>query len=437
VKQETLLTLIRNGESERVEFKRTASKKLDQEIAAFANADGGYLLIGVDDNGTIVGTDLKAAQDTIASQVQAIIPAPHLTMHRVSLDEKDVLVVEIEKAENLCSIGGVVYIRIGTSVRPLSVQEILMLSAEMGAVAWDESPFIPKDKAEERYIEWFFKRLEESRGKSITSDNRDRYLRSARAIKDDKLTNAGVLFFTDVSEYLPNARIRIIAIEKGEPVASKEYEGPIWDTIESAYNDLMRDLRKTEVVIGAKRVKIEEYPPRALREAIINAVSHRNYIVQADTRIFVHRDHIEIRNPGGLLPGVNLDDPEHIPRNPALSQLLYDSGYTERYGYGIRLIRSEVEKHPLCTVQFKPTSGSFGVVFSKKLPSDLDENERALLKLLETPAKSSDLASAINVSKPTVIRKLKRLEELGLIVKEGVGAHTKYRISGPSESSDI
>src|SRR5690606_23998282 len=152
-----------------------------------------------------------------------------------------------EKAENLCSIGGVVYIRIGTSVRPLSVQEILMLSAEMGAVAWDESPFIPKDKAEERYIEWFFKRLEESRGKSITSDNRDRYLRSARAIKDDKLTNAGVLFFTDVSEYLPNARIRIIAIEKGEPVASKEYEGPIWNTIESAYNDLMRDLRKTEV----------------------------------------------------------------------------------------------------------------------------------------------------------------------------------------------
>jgi ATP-dependent DNA helicase RecG len=436
VKQETLLNLIRSGESERVEFKRTSSKKLDQEIAAFANADGGYLLIGVDDKGQVVGTDLKAAQDAISSQVQAIIPAPHLTMHRVILDEKDVLVVEVGKSDELSSIGGVVYIRIGTSVRPLSIQEILMLSAEMGTVAWDESPLISKDNAKDQYFEWYFKRLEESRGKSITYDNRDRYLRSARAVKGDKLTNAGVLFFSEVSDHLPFAKIRIITMDKGEPVASREYEGPVWSTIESAYTDLMRDLRKTEVIVGTRRVKIEEYPPRALREAIINAISHRNYIIQADTRIFVHWDHIEIRSPGGLLPGVNLDDPEHIPRNPALSHLLYDTGYTERYGYGIRLIRNEVARHSLCTVEFRPAAGRFAVIFSKKTPTELDENDKALLNLLQKSTKSSDLASAMDVSKPTVIRKLKRLEDLGLIIKEGSGPRIKYRISGQSSIPD-
>lgn len=426
MKQEDLLTLIRKGESERVEFKRGPTKRLDQEIAAFANADGGTLLIGIENDGTIAGTDIQAAQESIASQVQAIIPSPHLTLHTVVLDEKKVLVVEVKKSEHLCSIGGVVYIRIGTSIRPLSVQEILMLSSEMGTISWDESALIPRDAARDQYIDWFFETMEKSRGKKISLKDRERYLRSIRAIRQDRLTNSGTLYFTDVTDYLPFVRIRIIRIEEGEPIASREYEGPVWKTIESVYTDLIGELGRTEVIIGARRLKIEEYPPRALREVIINAVAHRNYTIQADIRIFIYKDKIEIRSPGGLLPGVNLNDPEHIPRNPSLSHLLYDTGFIERYGYGIRMVHDEVKKHSRCTIQFHSTTGGFIAIFRKTLPSDLDPKDREILNHLQIHKKSGELALTIGISKPTLLRRLKHLEEMKLIRKEGSGAHTRY-----------
>ncbi|MDQ1253117.1 MAG: ATP-dependent helicase RecG [Euryarchaeota archaeon] len=145
----------------------------------------------------------------------------------------------------------------------------------------------------------------------------------------------------------------------------KEYEGPIWKCIESVYEDMLRIIKKVEFLKGTRRVKMEEYPPGALREAIINAVSHRNYIINADVRIFIYPDRIEIKNPGGLLPGVDLDDPDHVPRNPSICSLLYDTGFIERYGYGIQLIKNETENHPLCSVTFKPDPNRFAVIFKK------------------------------------------------------------------------
>ncbi|MBN1165934.1 MAG: ArsR family transcriptional regulator [Methanospirillaceae archaeon] len=349
-------------------------------------------------------------------------------MDTVTIDGKNLLVLTIEKGTNLSSLGGVVYIRIGTGIRPLSVQEILMLSAELGTVAWDESPIIGRDAMRYQYISWFFKKLQESRGKLIPDKQRDRYLRSAKAIRGNMLTNAGLLFFTDVSEYLPFAKIRIITMQNKEPVASREYEGPVWSTIESAYQDLLRELHPIDIIIGTQRKKIEYYPPRAIREAIINAITHRSYIIAADTRIFIHDDHIEIRNPGGLLPGVDLNDPEHIPRNPAIAHLFHDTGFSERYGYGIHMIREEVKKNPLCDVSFSSSTGSFTVIFSKKIPSDIDKTDRFLLDKLKNPQKSSELAYSLGISKPTVIRRLKQLKERGLIVQEGSGAHTRYRV---------
>ncbi|MEA1999578.1 MAG: ATP-binding protein [Euryarchaeota archaeon] len=336
--------------------------------------------------------------------------------------------LRIEKGCLLCSVGGVVYIRIGTSARPLSVQEILMLASEMGTIQWDEAALLPLTEVKNDFMDWFFMQIEKTRGKTITEPDRDRYLRRAGAIRNKVLTNAGALFFTDATEFLPHARIRLIAIEHNEPVWSKEYEGPVWHVIDSAYTDLIREIKKIDVVIGAKRVKIEEYPPRALREAIINAVAHRNYTIHADVRIFIHPDRIEIKNPGGLLPGVDLDDPEHVPRNPAICNLLHDTGFIERYGLGIRLICEETEKHPISSVTFDTTPNRFTAVFKKNLSTTIDDVDAKILELVIDPMKSSNIASSIGVSKPTVIRRLKKLEQLRLIRKMGGGAHTRYTI---------
>jgi ATP-dependent DNA helicase RecG len=425
---EELIYLIKSGESENLEFKETAGKNIHHEVAAFANSEGGIIIVGVTDEGKIVGTDAKEAIEKLTSSVQSIIPPPAIKTQKMSIEGKDLLIISIDKSTTLSSLGGVVYIRTGTGVRPLSLQEIMMLSSEMGTVNWDEIPMLPEEDALPEYVDWFFERVKETRGKAISEDNRSRYLRSDGAIKKGRLTNAGILFFTEATENISSARIRRTGMGEDGPLWSVEYEGPVWKVIEEAYSDLIHDLKKMDAVIGTRRVKIEEYPPRAIREALINAVAHRNYTISADVRILIYPDRFEIKNPGGLMPGVDIKDPEHIPRNPSVSNLLYDSGYIERYGFGIKMIEEEVARHPLCSVEFRATPAAFTVVFRKDISSAIDETDNRILKHLNVPLKSNDLAVRLDVSKNTVLRRIKKLMELGLVEKKGSGAQTRYVI---------
>ena len=423
-----LIYLIQSGESNILEFKETAGRNIHHEIAAFSNSEGGTIIIGVADNGKIIGTDVKRAIEKITSSIQSIIPPPAIKTQKISIDDKDLLIINVDKSATLCSLGGVVYIRTGTGVRPLSLQEIIMLSSEMGTINWDEIPMLSLEDCRPEYVEWFFEKVKETRGKTISDDNKSRYLRSAGAIKNNRLTNAGILFFTRATENISHAGIRKVGMGEGGPLWSEEYEGPVWTIIEEAYFDLIHDIKKIDVVVGTRRIKIEEYPPRAIREALINAVAHRNYTISADVKILMYPDRFEIKNPGGLMPGVDIKDPEHIPRNPSLSNLLYDTGYIERYGFGIKMIEEEVKNHPLCSVEFRATPGSFSVIFKKDLSSVVDDIDNTILKLLTVPLKSSDLASRLEISKNMVLRRIKKLEMLGLVEKKGSGPHTCYSI---------
>ena len=254
-----LLTLIRDGESERVEFKRTPSKTLHHEIAAFANSEGGHLIIGIDDNGNIVGTDVKAALEAVTSALQPIIPPPQIATQKLSVNDRNLLVVEVQKGSSLCSVGGVVYIRVGSSLRPLSIQEILMLSSELGIVAWDGAPVADRVKADPRYVDWFFEALERSRGTMVADDDRNRYLRSAGAARDGVLTNAGILFLTNAGEYIPMP-IRMIR-RKDEPIWSREFEGPVWKVIEAAYSSLLAECGRPRWLSGRGGSRSTSTPP--------------------------------------------------------------------------------------------------------------------------------------------------------------------------------
>ena len=152
-----LFSLIRDGESEKVEFKQKTTKMIHKEITAFANAMGGYIIIGVDDDGKIVGTDVGKSLEIVSSAVQSIIPPLKITTQKIKFNDKDILVLRVEKGDLLCSVGGVVYIRIGTSARPLSVQEILMLASEMGTIQWDEGVLLPLTDVKNDFLDWFFK----------------------------------------------------------------------------------------------------------------------------------------------------------------------------------------------------------------------------------------------------------------------------------------
>ena len=421
-----VLRLIRAGESERIEFKKVAGKDIHREITALANAVGGHILIGVDDDGNIVGTDAKRDMRTIAQSVQSIVPFPSMVTHKVKFDHKEVLVIVVEKSENLCSVGGIAYIRIGAGIRQLSIQEILTLSAELGVIEWDLSKIAPSSYIDQKYLDHFFEKLEEVRKKKVDHSHRQGYLKSIGALKDGQLTNAGVLFFTDPSEVLPQAKIRLAFLENEEPVWSKEYTGPVWKTIEDVYSDILKEVGKGQVVVSAQRHPVMPYPPRAIREALINAVAHRNYVVQADIRAFITPLGLRIRSPGGLLPGVRLDDPEHVPRNPSLCNLLYDFGLIERYGGGINLMKAEVGQMQGLKMDFHITTNMFEVQFFRDHEQLVDDIDRNILGVLSEPKKSGEIADMAGVSKQSVVKHMKNLISLGLVKEAGAGPQKRY-----------
>jgi len=424
-----LLSLIKEGESERVEFKRTATPDIAREICAMANAEGGYLLIGVSDDGKIIGCDPKKVAEVLASSLQNITPPISVRTSALDIGGRKVVVVEVPKSKTLCSIGGVAYIRVGSGIRPLSIQEIVMLSSELGTITWDEFPAVDISNMREDYVEWFFSAMREARGREIPRADWNRYLRSARAVKGERLTNAGVLFFTDAQEFIPHSGGRIIRMENDQPVWSKEFGGPVWRVIDEMYTELMSQIGSVEIVVGAKRKKLPEYPPRAIREAIINAFAHRNYTIPADVRVFIYPDRLVIRNPGGLMPGVDLSDPEHVPRNPHLCGLLYDSGYIEKYGYGLRMIKSECERHGLVEVEFRSSANRFEVVFKKASAKMLDEIDRKIIEFLSIPRRSGEIAESVGISKPSVLKRLKKLESLGIVKPVGSGSQRRYALN--------
>ncbi|HIQ13694.1 MAG TPA: winged helix-turn-helix transcriptional regulator, partial [Thermoprotei archaeon] len=216
----------------------------------------------------------------------------------------------------------------------------------------------------------------------------------------------------------------------GVPYSSKEFHGPVWRVADEVMEYLIGELMDLEVVIGPRRERIGRYPLRAVRESLVNAITHRNYAISSDILVSLYPDRLVISSPGSLVPGVDLDEPIHIPRNPVLSQLMYDTGYIERYGSGIVLMKKLCREHPLVDLEFISRGYSFKVVFKlsiNKLGLD-DIDERIINILVRNPSSSKELAGEIGLSKQAVVKRLNKLIELGLVRKRGKGWRTQYYI---------
>ncbi len=425
---EEVLRLIAGGENQRVEFKREIPKDIAKDICALANAEGGYIIIGVDDTGRIVG--FKGDKKKIGTLLLPLIPKPDIEMEEFDIGGKKILVIKVEKSPKLVTIGGVAYIRIGTGRRPLELSELRAILIDSLEIEFDKANSgVPFREASKDILNWFFSK--------VKVKDKLLYLRSVQAIVRVKgklyLTFGGLLFFHEnPQDYLPNAGLRVVEVnKKGEPVRTKEFKGPVWRIVEDSVEYIKEKMEILEIIVGAERRKVYEYPVRAIREAITNAVVHRNYGIEADIRVFLYPDRIVVRSPGSLVPGVDLNDPDHIPRNPVLCTLMKDAGYIEKLGYGIRMMREECERHPFVEIEFRTSPMKFDVIFKKTLKSEeFDEIDKMILEILKNKElSSSQIAEKIGLSKPAVLNRLKRLISMGLVRAVGRGPRRKYTLS--------
>jgi ATP-dependent DNA helicase RecG len=217
--------------------------------------------------------------------------------------------------------------------------------------------------------------------------------------------------------------------------------GATWEMVEGSEDFVRKNMRlfgfRTEY--SFQRIDKLEYPIKAIRESIINALIHRNYIEPADTGVAIFNDRIEIISPGTFPEGVTPDKPKHVPVNPLLCQLMYDVGFIEKYGSGIYMINELCEgwgiprpEYELSEVETKVIFRSSGkaIVISEieKLGVELNERQRkALIFVLEKGFITNRSYQELNdVGKKTAYLELSGLTKKGLIIATGKGRSVRY-----------
>jgi len=253
-------------------------------------------------------------------------------------------------------------------------------------------------------------------------------------------TIAGFLIFAKEKPQLKRSFSRYVVRcvkYKGSNVATDiidkaDIEGTLNEQIDTMQKFILRNIRTGAQIVGTKRVERYEYPEKAIREIVANAVIHRDYrITETYTQVNVFEDRLEIFNPGCLPPGVTVDNirDAQVSRNEIIAARLKDLDYMEEYGRGIDIVFTETEKWGLLQPIFKNTTNSFKVILPGEKLSKLNDRQfRIWDYLVEQKRITATMCVELfpDISRPTINNDLSKMQELGLIHSGGASMNTYY-----------
>ena len=259
-------------------------------------------------------------------------------------------------------------------------------------------------------------------------------------------THAGILFFGSYPQsFLQNAQLRIVrfkGISVTHPVLDRlDCSGALWEMVDAAEEFIRKNIRLLSFRTSRSFQRDDkfEYPLKALREAIINALIHRNYQKHSDVRVFIFDTRVEVINPGTFPEGVSPDAPVHEPVNPILSQFMYDIGFIERYGSGIKMMKRlsnewgnkapRYEFHPLETkIIFDSPIQESTYVEIDDISEQLNERQKNALFHVQKSGQiaTREYAEINHISPRTAYTELKDLTDKGLLTAVGKGRGIRY-----------
>jgi ATP-dependent DNA helicase RecG len=332
------------------EFKQRIDNTDDlaASLVAFANTDGGQLVIGVANDRSITGIADADREHQRVDGVAFNNCEPPLTVLQESLDvdAKKVVVVNIPKGAQrpYRTNRGRYYIRTTSGRHDASREELLRLFQATESLYYDETP-LPRLTLADLDLEAFERYLNRT-GQGDLTDDPPRILRNWSLLVDAHPTVAGVLLFgRDPQRHLPFAQINAARFagkdSADEPVDRKDITGRLIEVIEDAQRFLRIALEQPHQIRAFEPELRPELPEEALREAVVNAVAHRDYTVQGPVRLFVFEDRVEIHTPGRPPNTVNeiaMRSGVHVVRNPRIYTRLSDAGLVTGAGSGIRRI---------------------------------------------------------------------------------------------------
>ncbi len=342
---------------------RLDEKEVARHLSAFANASGGKLVIGVEDDGSITGFTRDRARPIEAFEAAAITgcePSPQVISERVAVSNAEgkpdvVLALDVKASTDHVikrRSDGAVFLRQSDRSVKLDHDQIVALEYDKNQRSFEEELVLRSSLAD--VDSEIMLRYKERLG---TDAPAEQILRSRGFLEEGHLTKAGVILFAECpTRFLPGARVRFLRYDgvKRETgtrlnlVKDQTFEGPLPRVIEEVHNAVSAQLREFQFLDERGIfVAVPEYPEFAWLEGLVNAVTHRNYALSGDhIRISMYDDRLEIQSPGKLPNIVTLENMRHTrySRNPGIARTLAEFGWVKELNEGVQRIYDEMQQ---------------------------------------------------------------------------------------------
>lgn len=439
--------MLSQNEGQYIEFKQSVSNTAGEAICAFANSSGGSVIVGVRSQGGYANiADPSDAAARLENIARTCDPPVQINITHFKREENNLMLAEVpESANKPHSFGSVFFMRVGHQSQRMRRDEVVEFMHATGQVKYEE-----KLRKDFTYLEDFdneaFQKFLRTSGISQPENIEDLFLNLGIAKQEGDtflFNNVGVLFFSrEPRRFLRHAVVDCILFagtDKVDILDRKEQTGNLMDNVEQAMIFLKRHLSLRYEITELKRKEILEIPEAVLREAILNAVIHRDYHFDtANISVEIYRDRVEISSPGGLPPGLKPEEfgIKSVRRNSRIAEMFHRLGEVEHAGTGIGRIRNLARDAGLKEPKFDFTT-FFTTTFERagahdeekttqkttqKTAQKTTQKQDAIIEYLRKHPSASRKELADNIDDITesgIKYNLKRLQELGLIKRVG------------------
>jgi ATP-dependent DNA helicase RecG len=435
-------------EQQNIEFKQSWHDDYLKWVCGFANAQGGRIYIGKDDVGSIVGLDdYKKLMDEIPNKIKNNMGIT-AEVNLLQDGDKNYIEIIVQPYSVPISIRGRYYYRSGSVKQELSGASLNEFLLKRAGQTWDDviETHATIDDIDEKSIKTFLRKAEDAGGlPDIDGLSTPELLEKLRLMKNGKLKRAAIILFgKDPGSFYPNTFVKIGKFENDDfTIRFQELEeGNIIQIVDKVLRTLDNKFLIRNISFeGMNRVETLEYPVTALREMLLNALVHRNYM-GAPTQIRVYDNKLSIWNHGVLPEGITLDkltkSHSSYPRNPILAEACFRGGYIDSWGSGIMKILDSCKVAGLPSPIMEEDGGGFIVrLFKDNLTEDqlskLGLNERQIKAVLYLKEKGSitnrEYQEINQISNRTATYDLKDLvENFSLLKMSGAGVGTFYEL---------
>lgn len=473
ITEDELRSRLQTGQDEQTAFfaDNASTRSVAETLTAMANTHGGVIVLGVNRRGALQeNPDLAKIRDTAAeaslrADPPLILPSAQLV--QVELEEGvagEVMVLSVPAGlPHIYSIQGRYLTRSGSKNRPLSAYELRKLLMERGDTGFEATPVDKATVADfdqrrvERYLQQIAAVPDEDALQLLTSkgclisknvdaaDGGDAGSVQASVVP----TVAGILLFGyDPQRFVRSAEIicvRYTGESMGDEFVRQDIGGALPEQIRQAEAFITGNMRRGMSLRGFSRQETAEYPVAVVREAIVNAIAHRDYSIRGEgIRIFMFSNRLEVYSPGRLPGHVTLDNliDERYSRNEAIVAVLTDLGYIERLGYGIDRMIATMQESGLPAPLFEESAAGFRVTLYSAGPdivsaqprqqwqsTSLTPRQEQALQFVQEHGRitNSDYQTlAPDVSAETIRRDLADLVNKNLLIRIGNKKTTYY-----------